>query len=335
MKQKKFYLSIQILRIFLSFHILVFHCINKKLYKSKLIKVLIKDVSIDLGIFFIISFFNSYSSFTLRDIIKIKQRFYRLLIPYIIWPNVFFVITNLTYYLYRKKLCIRFIFLYYQLLIGNGIHAVFWFQFNLIILSLFFIIIILISKKRYLFYMLLIGILLYLFLYSNYYNRFFPINNFLFFSIRPIFTSYIYSFFGFFLFPINIDDKLKIYKKKCLFIFFIIFNIFIYYSNLYGKNIKFFIIKVLGCINIFIFFLILPLNEIKNNIIINIIKLIAKYTGGIYYLHTKVQLLLEYFFIKMKSKTIIVCITNYLLCYFICLIGSKIFRNYYLRYLFM
>ena len=335
MKQKKFYLFIQILRMLFSFHILVFHCINKKLYKSKLIKVLIKDVSTDLGIFFIISFFNSYNSFTLRNIIKIKQRFLRLLIPYIIWPNIFFVISNLIYYIYRKKLYIKLIFLYYQLLIGNGIHAVFWFQFNLIFLSLFFIIIIFLSKKRYLFYLLLIGILLYIFLYSNYYNRFFPMNNFIFFSIRPIFTSYMYSVFGFFLFPINIDDKLKKYRKKCLFICLIIYNLFIYYKNLYGKNIKFFIIKVLYCVNIFIFFLIFPLHKIRNKIIINIIKVITRYTGGIYYLHTKVQLLLEYFFIGMKSRTIIVCIINYLLCYFICLIGSTIFMKYYLRYLFM
>ena len=334
MKQKKFYLSIQILRIFLSFHILVFHCINKKLYKSKLIKIIIKDVSIDLGIFFIISFFYSYNSFTLRNILKIKQRFYRLLIPYIIWPNVFFVINNLTFYIYRKKSHIKLIALYYQLLIGNGIHGVFWFQFNLIFLSLFFIIIIFISKERYLLYLFLIGILLYLFLYSSYYNKFFPIT-FLFFSIRPIFKTYIYSFFGFILFPINIDDELKKYRQKSLFICFIIFNLFIYYNNLYGNNNYFFMIKVLGCINIFIFFLILPLNEIKNNIIINIIKLLTRYTGGIYYLHTKVQLLLEYFFIKKKSKTVIVCIINYLICYFICLIGSKIFRNYYIRYLFI
>jgi hypothetical protein len=96
MKDKKLNVGIQILRMLFSFHILIFHCINRKLYSSKIILFIVERVDIDLGIFFIMSFYYSYHSFTSMNIVKIKQRFYRLLIPYIIWP--LFLIT-LQYFL--------------------------------------------------------------------------------------------------------------------------------------------------------------------------------------------------------------------------------------------
>jgi hypothetical protein len=94
MKKKKIILGIQILRVIFSFHILVFHCINKKKYQSKIIKSIIKDVSIDLIIFFIISFYYSYEIFTSKNITKIKERLFRLLLPYIIWPFATFITSN-------------------------------------------------------------------------------------------------------------------------------------------------------------------------------------------------------------------------------------------------
>ena len=153
MKEKNTNFGIQILRVIFSFHILVFHCINKKKYNYKNIKTIINDVSIDLGVFFIISFYYSYEIFTSKNIIKIKQRLIRLLIPYIIWPIIIFITSNFIYLIFRtKKYYIKQKLLYYQLLIGNGINNVFWFQFNLIIISLLFIIIIFLIKKRYLIY---------------------------------------------------------------------------------------------------------------------------------------------------------------------------------------
>jgi len=83
MEKKKINLGIQILRVIFSFHILVFHCINKKKYSSKILKPIINDVDIDLGVFFIISFYYSYELFTSKNRIQIKQRLIRLFIPYI------------------------------------------------------------------------------------------------------------------------------------------------------------------------------------------------------------------------------------------------------------
>ena len=65
-EEKKLYLGIEILRMIFAFIILFFHCMN------------------EITIFFIISFYFSYNSFSLKKISKIKERFKRLLVPYII-----------------------------------------------------------------------------------------------------------------------------------------------------------------------------------------------------------------------------------------------------------
>ena len=77
---KKKYLGIQILRTIFCFHIVIFHCINHNLYQNKIIRLIINDVSNDLTIFFMISFFFSSNYFISRNIHRIKQRFQRLLI---------------------------------------------------------------------------------------------------------------------------------------------------------------------------------------------------------------------------------------------------------------
>ena len=330
MKGKKLNVGIQILRVLFSFHILVLHCIDKKKYKGKIIKTLISDVSIDLGVFFIMSFYYSYNSFTSKNIVKIKQRFYRLLIPYIIWPLLFFTIHNSSCYIHRKNNYIKSNLLYYQLLIGNGIHFVFWFQFNLIILSIFFLIIIFASKKNTFNILAIIGACSFIFLSSNYYRKYNKYKTTLIFSIRPIPSSYIYALFGLILFNLNDFVKFKKYKIKNSFLCFIFFCLYIYSENFLELKAYFLAIKILLCISVFIVFLNLPLHEINNNLI----KILTSYSAGIYYLHIKMQKILELLFKSMKSKTITTCIINYLLCYLSCLIGSKLFKKCNLKYLF-
>ena len=228
MKDKKLNVGIQILRMLFSFHILVFHCIDKKKYKGKIINNLINNVGIDLGVFFIMSFYYSYNSFTSKNIVKIKQRFYRLLIPYIIWPLFFFTIHNFSCYINRKKNYIKSNLLYYQLLIGNGIHFVFWFQFHLIILTIFFLIIIFASKKNTFNILIIIGACFFIFLSSNLYKQCYSYRSTLIFSIRPIPSSYIYALFGLILFNLNDFLKFQKYKIKNSFLCFIFYCLYLY-----------------------------------------------------------------------------------------------------------
>lgn len=238
MKIKKLNVGIQILRMIFSFHILVFHCINRNLYKSKIIISLTSNVDIDLGVFFIISFYYSYNSFTSKNIEKIKQRFYRLLIPYIIWPFFFFVIYNFTCLVNgEKEFYIKPKLLYYQLLSGNGIHFIFWFQFNLIILSILILIIIFISKKKPLVFLVIIGVFLNIFFSSKYLEQYLSYSPILSFSIRPIPSTYMYALFGFTLFHLNNVVKFKKYIIKISLLFLITF-----YLNIYDKNLFIYII---------------------------------------------------------------------------------------------
>jgi len=338
--KKEIYVGIQLLRILFSFHILVFHCINhlKYQYKSEIIKFIINNVAIDLATFFIISFFFSYKCFSSRNIIKIKQRFKRLLIPYIIWPIIFYIIN------FQK---IKLKSLFYQLLIGNGIHFVFWFQFNIIFIKLIFTIIIFLSKKRFFIYLFFIGIICYFIMYYEYYSNFFSkYNQIVVFPIKPINSSYIYSIFGFYLYTTNIAEKLKKYKKitiilcliiLCLIILcLIILYLYIYYKKLFQSYPYIIIILNIICsYDLLILFLIFPFENIYNKKFNDIIIKFGNYSAGIYYLHPKIQLFLLYFSNKMKSRTFIVCIINYLLCNIICFIGLKIFRNSSLRNLFI
>ncbi len=76
-------------------------------------------------------------------------------------------------------------------------------------------------------------------------------------------------------------------------------------------------------------------SEKLNISIYNIIKQMTGYTGGIYYIHVYLNKLLKrYVSFKYNSGTIFSCIIHYLLCYFICFIGSQILKNNILKYLF-
>lgn len=264
--------------MFFSFHILVFHCINHLNYKSKIIKVILSNVNIDLATFFIISFYFSYNSLISRNILKIKQRINRLLIPYIIWPIIFYGIQNFINKISANKL-IEFKLLYYQYILGHGIHIVFWFQFHLIFLYIFYSIIILMTKK-YLCYLLLIGILCYFFIIKYYFEFFQKYNMIVAFSTKRMPFSYIYSLTGFSLFSIRIYDKISNNKVIIIYIFFMIYFLC---KKLHPYFYFFIFINILLSSYIFVAFLLLPFEKIKNEKYISIIKQITSFTGGIYY----------------------------------------------------
>ena len=244
----------------------------------------------------------------------------------------------------KKFIVFDFKYLYYQILIGNGIYLIFWFQFNLIFISILFTIIVFISKDNYIFYLFIFGLLSFIFISSPFYRIFFSkYNEIASFSIKPLPETFLFSLIGFYCFSINIINKIskytdKIYNNKKKFIIILIILFYFskennefhhYYPYLYYFS------KILLCSLLFIIFLIIPFDKIKNHIYIKIIKEIANYTGGIYYLHPKIQSLLELFFEKMKSRTFFICIIVYLLCYLICFFGEKILKKSILRNLFI
>ena len=333
-KYKKYFIGIQILRTLFSFHILLFHCLNYSSLKSIMIKKIIINVNIDLIMFFIISFYFSYNSLVSRNTILIKERINRLIIPYIVWPIIFYAIHIFANYKNSNQL-IKAKYLYYQLIIGHGIHTVFWFQFNLIFLHIFFSIVILLNNTIYLLYLFLSGILCYLFI-IKYNNKFFiKYNKIVAYSTRRIPFSYLYSLTGFFIHWINIEYEVNKYKMIIFFIFIILIALYIYFRKIFITFYSPIFINIFLSSSIFAIFLFIPFKVKNSNQYIYIIKYITNYTGGVYCLHTKIRDFYIKYIIQKKSLTIFECVINYLICYFICFICSKVFMNSNLKYLFI
>ena len=123
-------LGIQFLRTILSFWIVCFHCIKKK---NTIYKKIIFEKKFHVPTFIIISFFMLLKNLRDRSINKMKHRFERLLIPYIIWPSVIWIISNLLFFIIKFNRFNRYLTLYdliIQLIFGRKYLCVFWFQFK-------------------------------------------------------------------------------------------------------------------------------------------------------------------------------------------------------------
>ena len=121
----------------LSLWIVIIHCCR---IRTKFLKILLLHKLFHVPTFLIISFYFFYDKLYLRNINKIKIRFERLLIPYIIYPIIVIIINLFTSIKTKIISQIRALFFVFikQLIFGMGIHPVFWFQFYMIFLSIFF-----------------------------------------------------------------------------------------------------------------------------------------------------------------------------------------------------
>lgn len=220
------------------------------------------------------------------------------------------------------------------------IHRIFWFQFNLIILSLFFAIILFASNKNGL--MILIFIALFCFhihLSGLVYNRLFTYTQFFRNNIGSLIELMPLSVNGCILnsiISVLIHEKYKIYFYFFFFwILFILFKYDIFIDKL-GFRYPNVPLNIVSSSILFLFFKSLPFENIpRNKFIIFFIKYITQFTGGIYYTHTIViDIFIKYSFSFIKrnySGSLII----YIICFSICFLGNKLFKNYRLKYLFL
>ena len=171
--KKNINLGLEILRVLLAFWVLVFHCGE---IKSILLRKILIIRAFHVPTFIIISFYFSFKIINNKNIIKIKERFIRLLFPYIIWPLIIWIFNNILYFLnlINKRLEIRL--LIQQLLIGRSLLEVLWYQFNVIFITIIFVIISFLFHNKFLFILQIISLLSYMMQYSYYnyifFNRF-------------------------------------------------------------------------------------------------------------------------------------------------------------------
>lgn len=267
-KRKNF--GIEILRMILCFWVIVFHYSGNKIKN----KYKIINQFFHVPTFFFISFYLNFKIFFSKNIYKIKQRLERLIIPYIIIPIIYLIIK---YFLTGQNTRKIFYHLFLQYITGHYFYFHFWFIHNLIIYSILFEIIFLFFKKKGLFILQLLSIILYWLKCKEIFNRIFENYKYHIRMFTMIGTMIPISVTGI---TFGFMDILKMLMKnriKNIFFFIVIFY-FICNFNEFGE------IKYnLGSISLFFSFSLIPLEKVKNNKIISIIKIITKFTGGIYY----------------------------------------------------
>lgn len=333
-------LGLQLLKMILCFWVVLIHTIqisNKILYKLLFIR------KFHVPTFFLMSFFFVSKSITERNIPKIKSRFERLFIPYLFLPLIIWIVNNVIYIFYKfnrfgRILTIKDLFIQY--LIGHSFHRIFWFQFNLIFITLIFFILSFLFKKRIIFILHLSIIISYLLQYSGYNTKLFMEYNYLIKfpleNIVEVFPCCVYGFFfGFFnIIKIMNNNQFKIIFFSIIYIYFLFyFDIFIEIKVYYGG-----LLNNIGSIFLFICFSLIPFKINKSNCALLFIKLISNYTGGIYYFHKILLDNIKSSNINVKifrNKSFTKAIIIYLISYIICYIGIKIFGKTKLKYIFI
>ena len=330
-KSTKINLGIQVLRALLCFWVVIIHCsIVKKEHEKYLYK------NFHVPTFFFLSFYFYYPIISTKNIGKIFSRFERLLLPYIFWPLVklIFIIKNIFEKIQLKNVLI-------QLLIGSPIHGIFWFQFNLIFVSLIFAIILFAFNKDRIKIMLFIELFCYHLHLSGFiyhilinYTRYFRNNIGSLMELIPLGVN------GSILNSINfliIVKRFTIFYK--IFLFYILFILFRYDIFMIKRGFRYsnVSLNIISSFIIFFSFGTISFEKIKEkNYIIMIIQYITQFTGGIYYTHSIVRGFLQkyHIFSVIKGKYSYALII-YVICFFICFLGKNLFKNYKLKYLFL
>lgn len=339
--KKQFDIGLAVLRVILCFLVIVHHYYNYFYSTIEWGKIIIKleYFSFQVRTFFIISFYFSYKTFISFNFKKIYQRFERLLIPYILWPIIFWLINNLLIKISNKNLNLNHTFYYlkYQLLFGNIFIQSFWFQWVLIFITFIFTLIFFVFKKNYIFVLLLLEITSFIFQYNGInHKNFSNYDNTKMYSFGRIIEMIPNAIAGFVIAFYGVIDILRKNNYKtiilCLYAIYFILNFKIFESI---RGFDFCGIRLyLMSICLFITFTMFPSEKIKNKTILKFIKQITNHTAGIYYTHDSIYNILKNYNDSMKYKTIEGCIYIYLICYFINFIGSKLLKKTKLRHLF-
>ena len=319
--------SLELLRFLLCFWVVAEHCYrNAQKFKGKF----------HVPTFMIMSFYFYYNTLITKNKTKIKQRFGRILIPYIFWPIFIFIFNNILFKiygfsLYKKILSLKDLIL--QLIFGSNYHHIFYYQFNLIFLTILFNIISFLFNKDLILILQILLIISYIFQY-NYWNllsnKKYPRTIA---SLGVIFELLPFSVIGITIGYLDIIEKLNKFKGLVIFfigiiIYFILkFDIFVRIKGILYPG----IMMNIGGICIFILF---SLFSFQNRILILILKIITKFTGGIYYIH-----MICFHFLKQKVNfincltlhgSLVIYISSYIVCFF----GNNLSFNKKIKLLF-
>lgn len=335
-KHKKRNLNIELLRTFLSLWIVILHCskISKK-WKRYILK------GFHVPTFFLISFYFYYPILSQRLKTKIISRFQRILVPYIFWPIITFILNNFLLKIaskgiYKGKGKLTFKDIYIQFLFGTGYHWIFWFQFNLIFISLIFTIISFMFKNYFLIILHYFGLICLYLNYSNIiYYYLFPFRFQLKIPLGCLIEMIPLGVIGCNYNSIKLLSKMEeipLYNQIILLI--LLYFLFKYdlVINILGFRYPLVLLNIMASTTLLILFNSFKIDQL---LLLNpIIIIITKFTGGIYYVHIVFRDFLRKNF-SFFNKTLASGFVIYFLCYIICFIGHSFFRNNKIKYLFI
>lgn len=333
-EKKSLNFGIELLRFILCLWIVILHCSNVKNEHKKYI-----GRGFHVPTFILISFYFYFPTIKNRNILKINSRFQRLLLPYCVWPIIRFILNNflietLSIEVLNKKLSLYDFYL--QILTGCQFHRIFWFQFNLIFLSLFITIISFIFKKNFLLILKFLGFsCLYMHCSEKYLKILYYFHKRFQISLGSLYELFPLSVLGCIFCSIDLLIIIKNIPKHIHIILFLSlyclfrYNIFIIHPGFMYPHI---VLNSLASTILLILFGSLNLNKLRaiNSIIIYI----TKYTGGVYYIHPIVRDFLQKYILFFKKKSYFSSFVVYYICFFFCYLGTSLFKNYKLKYLF-
>lgn len=335
---KKFNYGLAILKVILAFLVLVWHNFDYKSSKNKTIIFITKNRKHHVPSFFIMSFyFMAPHLFSLNFKILIN-RLFRLYIPYIIWPIIFYKLNGYLNRYYHKNFPDSNEELKMQLLTGKRFDFPLWFQCDLINLTILFFVIIFIFRKLSVYIFEIIIILVYAVEYSGYkYTNI--LKKYLWndaWRITFLFNSIPHTISGLLLGFHKMIDIIQKHKIRTFVLSFLIYNIIADYNifrNIKGSMYPGLNLNIQSICLVFIFS-IFPSHYITNKYIQKLINIITSYTAGIFYIHVPIHKYLKDYSYNMRKRTFKGMIQEYLICYFICFIGMLIFGKTPLRHMF-
>ena len=284
------------------------------------------------------SFYFSYKTLISSNYKKKCERFIRLIIPYFVWPTVFYFLDKIfKHFIYIKRIIIVKL-LIKQFLIGAPVITPLWYHSVLIFYTIMLNINVIIFKNSYNFVSIIISIVAFILQYNGkneqfikdydiHYKRTFG-------RIAEIAPS---ALMGFLIASSGLMNFFRKYKLKVFIIctlinyFIIRYKVFITNTGTDYAGVKSYFISI--CI--FIGFAVFPSEKVKNKIILKIIKHITNYTAGIYYLHLSIARYLINIIKPIKKRTLKGCSLIYILCYLICFVGDLFFWKIRLGNLFV
>lgn len=337
---KKYNYGLGLLKVYLALTVIISHCCIRESIKNKYIFIIFgKSRRIHVPSFFIMAFYFMHNNLVTNNFRKLLIRLERLIFPYLGWPIIIFFLHNGLFQRISniyKKYSIKD--LKNQLLWGCIFIIQFWFQWDLIILTIIYFILIFILKKNYLFYLQLLAFFAYFLQYSGYNLKFYKTlkyeNKE---SLGRIAEVFPFTVTGLYLASLNIFDVLSLHKIKTLifssltFCFLEIYSVFSQIKGIayFGVDLN---IKAISLIFISSLF---PSEKIRSKKIKIFLRQISNYTGGIFYLHYTVYIYFKEFINLIKIRSFFGCIIIYLICYLLCLIGTKISGKSKFKYLFV